>query len=528
MSQGFVTLLLHAHLPWVRHPEADDVLEESWLFEALVETYLPLLNTFEVLTADRVPFRVTLSVSPTLSQMLTDPLLTARTASRFARLIEFAARETDRTRGDGDFHPVARMYHDRLRHLYALWDTVYRRDIVTALRKFVAQGSLELITTAATHAFLPNYSMFPRAVRAQVAVAVQHHAETFGERPAGFWLPECGYYPGVDHVLREHGVRWFVVDTHGLLNATPRPRYGVFAPVYCPSGVAAFGRDYESARQVWSAEVGYPGDGAYREFHRDVGFDLPASELKGFLMLDGDRRATGLKYHRVTGRVGLEQKAPYVRAAALAKAREHAEHFIAQRTAQIHHARSVVGREPVLVAPYDAELFGHWWFEGPEFIEQVFRVAAQQDVVEFITPSDYLERLPTQQAASPSFSSWGHNGYAEVWLEKSNDWIYPHVHRATAQMLELANRFDQPDALTQGTLDQAARELLLAQASDWPFILRTRTMVPYAVRRIRQHMVRFNRLSALLTAGARDEQYLRQIGARDCLFPGLDYRVYRG
>src|SRR5439155_18753495 len=200
------------------------------------------------------------------------------------------------------------------------------------------------------------------AARAQIRIGVEEYRRFFGRSPLGFWLPECAYYPGVDVLLKDYGIQYFVVDTHAVVYATPRPFYGVYAPLYCPSGVAAFGRDVESAKQVWSSVEGYPGDFDYRDFYRDVGYDLDYAYVRPYLPPTGERVNIGIKYYRITG--NTDQKAPYNPSWAREKAALHAGHFLSNRRQQIERLTAVMDRPPLLVAPYDAELFGHWWFEG--------------------------------------------------------------------------------------------------------------------------------------------------------------------
>ena len=203
-------------------------------------------------------------------------------------------------------------------------------------------------------------------------------------------MPECAYAPGVDEILKENGLKYFFTDTHGILYASHRPRFGIFAPIFCPTGVAAFGRDVESSKQVWSTMEGYPGDYNYREFYRDIGHDLDYEYIKDYIHPDGIRIHTGIKYYKITGKVDLSQKEPYNPGAALAKAAEHAGNFMFNRQHQINYLAGLMDRPPLIVAPYDAELFGHWWYEGPAWLEYLIRkIAFDQNDIELLTPSDY-------------------------------------------------------------------------------------------------------------------------------------------
>ena len=533
MAKGHLALILHAHLPYVRHPEHEEFLEEHWLFEAITETYIPLIQTFENLLADGVPFRITMSLSPSLVNMLADPLLMHRYERRLNQLIELAAREVERTRWQPEFNRLALRYHWLFTRVRETFADRHRRNLVAAFRALAESGAVELMTCGATHGYLPLMNGNRAAMRAQIQVAVTEHEHHFGRRPAGIWLPECAYEPGVDELLSEAGLRFFVLDSHGILHASPRPKYGVFAPIVCPSGVAAFGRDIESSKQVWSAREGYPGDYVYRDFYRDVGWDLDYDYVRPYLPGDGKRTSIGIKYHRITG--PTDHKEPYDPDRALARAAEHAANFMFNRERQVEHLNAVMGREPIVVAPYDAELFGHWWHEGPSFLDFLLRkIAYDQDTLATTTPREHLERFPRLQRSTPSTSSWGYMGYHEVWLNGSNHWIYPHLHKAAERMVQLAERFQYLGGgegsgvapLRVRALNQAARELLLAQHSDWAFIMKTGTMVEYAHRRTWTHLSRFTRLFHDLEGDRLDPSWLQELESRDNVFPRLDYRVY--
>ncbi|HYA85920.1 MAG TPA: DUF1957 domain-containing protein, partial [Nitrospirota bacterium] len=295
LEKGYLALVLHCHLPYVRHPEHDRFLEEDWLYEAITETYIPLINVFEGLVSDGVDFRLTMSLTPTLISMLSDTLLQKRYIRHIDRLIELAEKEIARTKKEPEFNTLARMYFDLFRHARYVFEEKYGRNLVNAFRLFQDLGKIEIITSGATHGFLPLMKN-EKAVRAQIKVAVEFHTKHLGRPPKGIWLPECGFYEGLDEILSEAGLRYFFTDSHGIFHATPRPKYGVYAPIFCRSGVAAFGRDIESSKQVWSSVEGYPGDYNYRDFYRDIGFDLDFDYVKPYLHPDGIRVHLGIKY----------------------------------------------------------------------------------------------------------------------------------------------------------------------------------------------------------------------------------------
>jgi 1,4-alpha-glucan branching enzyme len=516
MAQGYLALVLHAHLPFVRHPEHARHLEERWFYEALIECYLPLLDAFDRLANDGVSFGMTMSVTPPLAAMMKDELLRQRFHEHLGRIQALTDKEMKRLWGDERFAPVATFYRDHLARMRTVWDR-YSGDVVAGFVKHWDAGNLELLTCSATHCYLPGMLAAREGIRPQLALGVRGFERIVGRMPTGAWLAECAYHPSFDEEIARAGVRFTVVDTHGILNARPRPPFGVHAPIVSPSGVAFFGRDFESSKQVWSREEGYPGDAYYREFYRDIGFDLPESELLGEIAGDGSRLMTGLKYYRISGKD--VEKQPYIPGAAADKAVEHAGNFVFNRAAQVRHLAPNMPAPPIIVAPYDAELYGHWWFEGPNFLEAVFRrLHDTKGEVESITLRQYLDRHPYCVQATPSASSWGAGGYGEVWVGHDAAWTWRHVHHATRYAKWLVEKFRGSDGRRGEALDQLIRELLLLQSSDWAFILKTGTATRYAEARIRSHVHRLRHLGHLVETGrieGDDAAWLDDVKRRD-------------
>lgn len=526
MPKGYLLFILHAHLPYVRHPEFDRFLEEQWFYEAVAECYIPLVKFFDRLRAEGVPFKLTMSISPTLATMMEDPLLRERCTRHIENLVSLAERECERTRHWPDVNSLSWMYKrlfEEARHTFV--ERCGTR-LAAVLREYVESGNLELITCAATHGFLPLLRGEPQAVRAQVFAAVDEHRRIFGAAPKGMWVPECAYYPGLDAVLAEAGIRYFVVDSHGIEYADPRPLFGVNAPVYCPSGVAAFGRHPTTSKLVWSSRVGYPADYDYREYYRDIGFDLDDHYLGPFRYAQGVRTATGIKYHRVTGPTA--DKHLYNPDWAAAKAQRHARDFADRCRDQAVRAGTAMPFPCAIVSPYDAELFGHWWFEGPQWLYHVLRELSGGGDLALGTPGEYLEAHPIQQKATPSPNSWGHNGYNEYWVNPATDWIWRPLHEAAWRMGDVLRRSPPcaQGSLEDRALRQAGRELLLAQSSDWAFMISQGNTQQYARRRFGDHLNRFHDLLDSLQSRQIVPQRLEALEAMDAIFPQLDYRQF--
>jgi 1,4-alpha-glucan branching enzyme len=521
-----MALVLHAHLPYIRHPEYEDFLEEDWLFEAITETYVPLLQAFERLDGEGVPYRLTMTVTPPLASMLADDLLVSRYRRHMDKLKELIAREATDNPEDGPVGKSARFYRSWLENTSRYVDERWGGNLRDALRDAQDRGHVELVTCNATHGLLPTMSS-EHSRAAQVRVGTESYRRAFGRDPRGIWLAECGWQPGLDQLLAESGIEYFFTDSHAVLLGDPRPALGLYAPTCTPSGVHAFPRDVDSSKQVWSSKEGYPGDEWYREFYRDLGYDADYDYIRPYLHQDGVRRGVGVKYYRVTGEVALHEKAYWDVDRARQRAEEHAGNFLHNRQAQVRWLAGSMDRPPLIVSPYDAELYGHWWFEGPWFLEHFLRkTATLQDELELITPGDYIDRGYAIQEQVPNMSTWGDEGYFRVWLNGDNAWFYRHQHNAERRMHELAVAHPSADGFLEQALNQAARELLLAQSSDWAFIVSMETTVPYAVRRFREHISNFHNIAEMIESGRLDGNELRRVATEDPIFRWIDYRVF--
>src|SRR5438046_301999 len=231
MSSGYLALVLHAHLPFVRHPEHEEFLEEDWLFEAITETYLPLIAMMERLVREGVPFQLTMTITPTLCAMLQDQLLQDRYVRYLDRSIDLAAREIERNRNDEPLRRLSEFYHTTFARCRSRF-LECAGDLLDEFRKLREIGCLEIMATSATHGLLPLLQVSPEAVRAQVRIGCDIYRTTFGGDPAGFWLPECAYTPGLETIMQEANLRWFIVDAPGLIFGQPRPRQAIYAPCY--------------------------------------------------------------------------------------------------------------------------------------------------------------------------------------------------------------------------------------------------------------------------------------------------------
>ena len=521
-------LVLHSHLPYVRGAGRWPHGEE-WVHEAILGTYLPLLVLLHDLRAEGVPYRITIGLTPTLIEQLADPEIGAR-------FIVYADDQIRRAELDAwDFgvagasakQAVAEFYRGSYARLKQAFVQRFGRDIVGAFADLARTGEVEILTSAATHGYLPLLDA--RSVEAQLTVGLASTRRLTGLEPTGIWLPECAYQPGLERALERHGFTHFFTDAalmqgrevaraakpfrskrsdrHSGTGAAVAvmddgeslidPTVDVFRPyLVADSAVAAVSRHPEISGQVWSAAQGYPGDPFYREFHRK-----------------DDR--SGLRYWRVTGTADLGDKAEYVLERAADRVREHAAHFSASIREELAAHRTATGRDGMITTTFDSELFGHWWFEGIDWLGLVLRELG--DIA--TTVARRLEAQPPRERIALAEGSWGKNNDHSTWIAPQTEWMWEAIRAAAPRLRAIAD--DPPrDAFRARAAAQALRELLLLESSDWPFLLTTGQAGDYASERFRSHGQRLGRALELALRGTRaDEIELRSMERADNPFP---------
>lgn len=583
-SHGAFTFVLHTHMPYARLAGRWSHGEE-WIHEAASETYIPLLQTLYDLIEKNIQFQLTIGITPILAEQLTDETILENLNSYLDDKIMAAKRDMylfaednitelesleamAKTNGwfvqrnddlkDGHLHYLAGWYKDFYKDVKDAFNNRFNGDIIGAFRKLQDDGYIEIITSAATHGYLPLLST-DSAIYAQLATGIANYEKHFGRKPKGIWLPECAYRPayedddnkrkGIEAFLDDMGIKVFFSETHAVVGGNPvgiaagdvigpygeiKRRYSVprgqnnlakrdtstFSPYFVSnthlgdegvdnhSNVAVIARNNNSSAQVWSNEWGYPGDFDYREFHKKSG-------------------TSGLQYWRVTGeKIDLEHKDTYKPEWADYKIDQHAEHFahLVGDLLRDHHQKS--GHYGILASMYDTELFGHWWFEGIRWLGKIIEHLAQSEEIDLLTISNYLEQQPPTQAINLPESSWGTGGTHFTWDNGETHWMWQYIHDCEKRMQALAQKFSNPSDDEKLVLQQAARESLLLQSSDWEFLVTTGQARNYAIQRFSEHVDRFTRLANSLDAGKPDTSYAEELYELDNIFAEIDIRDF--
>ncbi|MFL5734846.1 MAG: 1,4-alpha-glucan branching protein domain-containing protein [Chloroflexia bacterium] len=585
MKAGGFTFVLHSHMPFYRGAGRWPHGEES-LHEVMAESYIPLLETLTDLYEAGVRARVTLGVTPVLAEQLADPLIVRHFEEYMQQEIDAATEEVERFQESGEQHflYLAHYYLDWYRHIMQTFQQRFGRDIIGGLRRLQDASVVEVLSSAATHAYLPLMSR-DSTIYAQLAIGKRTTQRHFGKEPRAIWLPECAYRPGyavtasngeryerpgLEYWLENRGVRLFFSES-GPVEASPvlgharretrevrvpRARRvelaqsiynqagqtleemgyesagfvtersvvpfegagsagangGTFELYYVrESDVAVAGRNAVVGEQVWAAAFGYPGDPDYRDFHR--------KEAKH-----------GFQYWRVTdNKADIAYKQPYDPYRAGQRTQDHAAHFVGLVEDQLSNFYlSHGGKQGFVAAAFDTELFGHWWFEGVNWLKQVLTRLASSESADLCTASEWLERHQPAKAIALPESSWGHAGTHVTWINPDTNWMWDAVHKAERRMEELVEHYPVASAGTKDALNQAAREIVLLESSDWEFLYTTGQARQYAADRFAEHSNRFNDLAGALEtdneAGA--TSLAHQYGERDNLFADIDYRLF--
>ncbi len=560
MKKGYFTFVLHSHLPYVlghgKWPHGTD-----WLNEAAAETYIPILLACDGLVKRGISPKLTIGISPVLCEQLAHDSFKSEFDEYLKQKIEAAgndASEFHRT-GQEDYHRLAHLWEDFYRQIQSKFRGDYNGDLISRFRDLQDGGHLEIITCGATHGYLPLLSQ-DVSCQVQIKQAVSSYNRHFGRKPKGIWLPECAYRPayewsppvkveglsesykrkGVEEFLSENGLEYFFIDSSTLKGGKAigvyidrfdalKTLWSKFEEQYEPRSedeektplsvylvgnkegqkpVGVFTRHPDTSLQVWSGEWGYPGDGNYLDFHKK-------------------RFPGGHRYWKVTSpKSDLADKQIYDPDIIMGRLEENADHF----TGLIHDSliayEKESGNQGILVAPFDAELFGHWWFEGPGFLQKVIEKLSVSEQVELCTAGEYLEKQKPTRIVSLPEGSWGEGGYHYIWINEWNQWTWKHIYEDELEMMKLAGRYNGAGEIEKRIVRQAAREILLLSASDWQFLISTWAARDYAETRVAAHHDAFKRLSSMadradnLSDG--DLTYLMELEKRDDLFPDID------
>ncbi len=515
---------------------------EECFYECMAESYIPLLQIVSELWDEGIPAKLTIGITPILAEQIADPHLKAGFNEFIAARLKAAEKDVVRFAPEGKtptphLHYLAKFYRSWFQDIYKNYNERWNQDVIGAFKKFQDLGAVEITTSAATHCFSPLLST-DSSLHGQFKTGAEAYKRHFGRAPRGAWLPECAYRqaagsrPAIEKWLHGEGIKYFFTESFAIQGGQTVELRRDFGPyrsiVYIPvpqraaTGldtfeaywlkdypVAVMGRHEKAGFQVWSAAHGYPGDGNYREFHKK-----------------DDQ--SGLHYWKLTStKTDLGDKMLYDPIPAMERINENSDHYVGVIQQALLEHKEATGKPGLVMVSFDTELFGHWWFEGMTFIKQVVKKMAQHTDVTMRTAAEYLEACPPREAIKLPESSWGNGGHWQVWLNDDTRWMWPIIHECEQTMEDLSRQYKDADGgLIGRALKQAARELLLVESSDWPFLVTTGQAKDYATERFNDHHSRFREVVDMIRTGKFDENRLAYIEEMDNCFPDISHTSF--
>ncbi|MFW9772149.1 MAG: 1,4-alpha-glucan branching protein domain-containing protein [Candidatus Thorarchaeota archaeon] len=490
MRLGFFGLVLHGHIPWCKKSGVWPA-GEDWYFEVALETYIPLLNILRSLKERGIKTAITINITPILTELMADEYMKQRFSEYMDNLIKRAKSDIQRFKHQPQQKKIAEYHLKNFEYVLNTFYSNYYRDLLGSFKWLQNEGMIELITCAATHGFLPLFE-WDSGLFSQIQTAVDTHKKYFGQNPKGIWLPECAYRPkqihqgilreSIDYWLNNSGIEYFFVDSHGILNAEileQKNEVGLNTNIgySLKTRVSVLGRNENTSRQVWDANIGYPGNEYYREFHRKD-------------------HESGLHYWRITGKtLEADKKELYDINKANEVVDSHAHHFISLVESDLNKFSKDWKFPGIIVSPFDFELYGHWWGEGINWLNRVFELVNSNDKVEMITISDYISKYNEDfSIIEMKESSWGEGGDFRVWKNPEHGWVWPYINGSIKEFEDILQKYPNPNDWEKRILNQISRELLLMEGSDWPFLLYTKQAKEYANQRFHHHHQRFLKL----------------------------------
>ncbi|MGM9998646.1 MAG: 1,4-alpha-glucan branching protein domain-containing protein [Candidatus Bruticola sp.] len=524
-SKGYLAIVLDAHTPYIRPRRSLAQLynDEYWLFDHILDSYFPLLDLLERLYAENVPYRLTISLSPTLLEMLDSSRMQERFDRYLEKKISLAVREADRCLFELELSELVDHYLSRLRYYREKFNFVYNRQIISAFAKLANDGCIELITTTATNAILPILYPYAALSRAQIETGINTFKRCFGFKPQGFWLPECAFNPGLEKLLIKSGLQYTYTTACENMGAIPHPGHGAISPLRNVDNFVFFPGDTESELEVWSAKSGYYNDFSYRNCFRDLSDEVPELDLSDFAPVGQDRPQTGFRYFSN----GTSTSSKYYNLEqGRSMAQIHAKAFLSSRKRQIERLQNKLEHPPLITLTLNAEFFGCMWYEGYVWLEHIIRLAAADpEIISLVSSAQLLKYRDQFEFAIPNIGSWMDGGFGARWLNSGNDWLIIALSIASRHMYEMAKIGDKNPDMHQA-VNQALRELMLAQSADWPLLLSSGQSIQTARRKLRNHLVAFNKLYEDCQNGRVDLESLRNLQERTPLFTDLNYRDF--
>ena len=520
-------LTIVAHQPYIHHKdETEFALQNDLLFNAISNTYLPLVNLFHKFEEQNTDFKLSMVFSPSLCSLLGDTMIQNQYVHWLEKRIALGESELSRLSSEPLLLENAKKCLDKAKKDLGDFTQTYSQNLLKEFAYFAEKGNLELLATSGTYAFLPHYGDMTEILNAQVEIGLLSHRHYFGSNPDGFYLPFMGYTPGIETVLHSYGFHYTIVDIRSLLFSENPPKHGIFAPVRCDldtstslthTSLALFAQDSDSPDDVDS----FSKNPVYKNQSKDISFELSSEELKksGFLEGETARIPSYYRYWNRDGSIYSEKDAENQLAL-------DARAFVDSKNAKLSKAASLMGeKSPSLLCVIDAKTLGQEWTEGVDWLEQVICESAKSEIT-----LSHLSPLIGNQFALPKIKPYSGaaqgNSYGEDLLDSTNGWMIRYTRKMSERMVDLSDRFPNETGLKVRLLDLGAKELMLAQSGEWAKMIHDGIFPEYATKRFKESIKAFMIVFDALGSNTVSTEWLTKLEQEHVIFPWMNFRMF--
>lgn len=532
MGNKKLVLVLTAAQDYLRHVNDDEkkyAAVTNSLFESISDTYIPLLKMMENLERNNVSFKIALTLSPMLCTLLEDPVIQKQYNDWLDKKIEFGQKEIARTASNPKLLKLAKYWFEKNQGDKLAFES-YGQRIIKKLSEYQKKGCIEILATCGTDMFLPFYNEMTEVINAQIEAGLYSYRSFFGEVPDGFWLPQMGYYPGIEKNIKNYGMNYTILDTRSFLFSEIEPKNGIFTPARFTNALGVFSCDPETEDEIYGEE-GFSRDAVFRNEARDVGYMLSQEELEPFVEKGTSRYSLGYKYWNKSA---IEQEELgdandleniYSPSDACDCCDKFARSYVEKKKEILEKAASCIDKDASLVVAVDLNKLRKNWVEGIQWIEKVLKYAEESDL-ETVLPKTLVGNPFELQRIKPYYGASSGTGYGEDLLSSKNNWMMKYVRKAGERMVDLAERFPAETGLKARLLNLGAKELMLAQSCGWAKMIDSDEFPEYAESRFKQSINDFTAVFDALGSNTVSTEWLTNLENKHQFFPWMNYRIF--
>lgn len=528
MANKNISLLLNLHHPYIRYSENDCGEDEhlyTLLFEKISNIYIPLLNMIANLERDNIKFKIPIVFSAPLCSMLSDPLIKEKYIIYLDSLIEFGKKEIIRTKNVKELNKNALMYFEKVLETKRYFTEVYEQNLLKYFSNYAKKGLIEILATAGTYMYMPHYADIPEVMNAQIEIGLYAVRHFFGISADGFFLPELGYTPGMEKLLRMYGVNYTILSSQSFLLGQQVPEKGIFAPARCYNCLSLFASDQMNL--VYNQNLNYKN----RNF--DVAWELELSNLTPLVKKGEARKSSGFCYWNnyfndssIESKNSKKTEYIYNIDNATNQCILDANDFATIYSNKLNQASAILkGSDVSLTCVFDEEMLFNKWDEGLIWFENVIRKFNELEI-NVTSFSELLIDKFSLQKISPYYGSNSSEIYGEDFLSNKNSWMIRYLRKSSHRLVDLAGRFPDDTGLKVRLLNLGSKELMLAQSSEWAKMINSNIYSEYAEKSFKDSIVAFSNVFDALGSNTVSTEWLCNLEKEHPIFPWMNFRIF--